>query len=252
MIMRSFWRKALLLISQVSVILAINCAGCTPLDVVSFDKIINRFRASLVKFDVAYPYGDQHDEFAKVAKDAVDTGDLFVGEVGIKDYAEKDNQELAERFELTKDDYPTAFLFVKNAEGKVDSFRFVGDFSAEKLKNFIRQKSGIYLPLPGCIEEFDLLVDKLLRSAKEDQKKVLREAEDLWDKVHGPKMHKRADIYVKIMRKIVDTDISFVTKEEQRLKKLSGGQITVEKKEEMEERLNILKSFSLQEEKEEL
>merc|ERR1712086_1013205 len=252
MIMRSFWRKALLLISQVSVILAINCAGCTPLDVVSFDKIINRFRASLVKFDVAYPYGDQHDEFAKVAKDAVDTGDLFVGEVGIKDYAEKDNQELAERFELTKDDYPSAFLFVKNAEGKVDSFRFAGDFSAEKLKNFIRQKSGIYLPLPGCIEEFDLLVDKLLRAASQDQKKVLREAEDLWDKIHGPKMHKRADIYVKIMKKIVDTDFSFVTKEEERLKKIKAGKIKPEKKEEMEERLNILKSFSLQEEKEEL
>merc|ERR1712106_386471 len=211
----TLWRLTLFLISQVSVSLAINCAGCTPLDVLSFDKIINRFRASLVKFDVAYPYGDQHDE-------------------------------------LTKDDYPTAFLFVKNAEGKVDSFRFAGDFSAEKLKNFIRQKSGIYLPLPGCIEEFDLLVDKLLRSGKEDQKKVLREAEDFWDKVHGPKMHKRADIYVKIMRKIVDTDISFVTKEEQRLKKLSGGKITLEKKEEMEERLNILKSFSLQEGKEEL
>merc|ERR1711892_858799 len=118
MIMRALW-TALLVISQVSGSLAINCAGCTPLDVLSFDKLINQFRASLVKFDVAYPYGDQHDEFAKVAKDAADAGDLFVGEVGIKDYAEK--------FELTKDYYPTAFLFVKNAEGKVDSFRFAGD-----------------------------------------------------------------------------------------------------------------------------
>merc|ERR1712086_116830 len=229
MIMRSFWRKALLLICHVSVSLAINCAGCTPLDVVSFDKIINRFRASLVKFNVAYPYGEEHDEFAKVAKDAADAGDLFVGEVGIKDYAEKDNQELAERFELTTDDYPSAFLFVKNTEGKVETFRFVGEFSAAKLKNFIRQKSGIYLPLPGCIEEFDLLVDKLLRSGKEDQKKILREAEDLWDKIHGPKMHKRADIYVKIMRKIVDTDFSFVTKEEERLKKIKAGKIKPEK-----------------------
>ena len=250
--MRTLWTVVLLIIYQVSVSFAINCAGCTPLDGLSFDKIISKFRASLVKFDVAYPYGDQHDEFAKVAKDAAEAGDLFVGEVGIKDYAEKDNMELAERFELTKDDYPSAFLFVNKKEGKVESFRFVGDFSAEKLKNFVRQKSGIYLPLPGCIEEFDLLVDKLLKSSKEDQKKVLREAEDLWDKVHGPKMHKRADIYVKIMRKIVDTDISFVKKEEERLKKITGGKITPEKKEEMEERLNILKSFSLQEVKEEL
>jgi len=235
-----------------AVTFAINCPGCTPLDGLSFDKIVHKFPASLVKFDVAYPYGDQHDEFAKVSKDAAEAGDLFIGEVGIKDYAEKDNQELAERFEVTKDDYPAAILFVKNNEGKVENFRFVGDFKAENLKKFVRQKSGIYLPLPGCIEEFDLLVDKLLKSPKDKQKKVLREAEDLWDKVHGPKMHKRADIYVKIMRKIVDTDISFVKKEGERLKKLTGGKITPEKKEEMEERLNILKSFSIEEAKEEL
>eukprot|EP00092_Neocalanus_flemingeri_P057274 GFUD01068023.1.p1 GENE.GFUD01068023.1~~GFUD01068023.1.p1 ORF type:complete len:222 (-),score=58.56 GFUD01068023.1:72-737(-) len=220
-------RVLLLLCFWSSVSFAINCPGCTPLDGLSFDKIVHKFRASLVKFDVAYPYGDQHDEFAKVAKDAAEVGDLFIGEVGIKDYAEKDNQELAERF--------------------------VGEFKADSLKNFLRQKSGIYLPLPGCIEEFDLLVDKLIKSSKEEQKKVLREAEDLWDKVHGPKMHKRADIYVKIMRKIVDIDISFVKKEEERLKKITGGKkITPEKKEEMEERLNILKSFSAQGVKEEL
>merc|ERR1719336_57271 len=96
---------------------ATNCAGCTPLDILSFDKIIHKFSASLVKFDVAYPYGDQHDEFAKVAKDAADVADLFVGEVGVKDYAEKDNQELADRFEVGKDDYPAVFLFVKNKDG---------------------------------------------------------------------------------------------------------------------------------------
>jgi len=251
MMMRGL-RIILLVTTQLSLTFAINCPGCTPLDVLSFDKIISKFRASLVKFDVAYPYGDEHEEFAKVAKDAAEAEDLFVGEVGIKDYAEKDNQELAARFELGKDDYPSAFLFVKNKEGKIENFRFSGKLSAEKLKNFVRQKSGIYLPLPGCIEEFDLLVDKLLRSTKEGQKEVLKEAEDLWDKTHGPKMHKRADIYVKIMRKIVDTDTSFVNKEEERLKKISGGKITAEKKEEMEERLNILKSFSLQEVKEEL
>merc|ERR1719435_379923 len=167
--MRRILSLALLVISQVCVSVGMNCAGCTPLDVLSFDKIISKFRASLVKFDVAYPYGDEHEEFAKVAKDVAEVEDLFVGEVGIKDYADKDNQDLAARFELGKDDYPSAFLFVKNNEGKVESFRFTGKLSAEKLKNFERQKSGISLPLPGCIEEFDLLVDKLLRSSKDEK-----------------------------------------------------------------------------------
>merc|ERR1712215_323717 len=236
----------------ITVTLAINCPGCTPLDILSFDKIISKFKASLVKFDVAYPYGDQHEEVAKFAKDAAVAGDLFVGEVGIKDYAEKENQDLAERFGVTKDDYPTAILFVKNAEGKLEHFRFVGELKVESLKNFVRQKSGIYLPLPGCIEAFDLLVDKLLKASNEEEKTVLREAEDLWDTMKGAQMQKRADIYVKIMRKIVDTDITFVKKEVQRLKKLTGGKITAEKKEEMEERLNILKSFNAEQVKDEL
>ena len=44
------------------------------------------YRVSLVKFDVAYPYGDKHDEFAKVALDGAEIDELFIGEVGIKDY----------------------------------------------------------------------------------------------------------------------------------------------------------------------
>ena len=45
---------------------ATNCKGCTPLDVLSFDKIVDKFQASLVKFDVPFPYGDKQDVFAKV------------------------------------------------------------------------------------------------------------------------------------------------------------------------------------------
>ncbi len=75
----------------------INCPGCTPMDVFTFDKLVNRFRFSLVKLDAAYPYGKKHEDFARVAKEAAKIGDLLVGEVGIKDYGEKDNELLAER-----------------------------------------------------------------------------------------------------------------------------------------------------------
>jgi endoplasmic reticulum protein 29 len=57
---------ALFLFSAAKEAAATNCKGCTPLDSVSFDKLVNAFRVALVKFDVAYPYGDKHDEFAKV------------------------------------------------------------------------------------------------------------------------------------------------------------------------------------------
>ena len=228
--------------------LAINCAGCTPLDEISFDKIVNKFKASLIKFDVAYPYGEEHEAFATIAKDSLDSEDLFIGEVGVKDYAERDNERLAERFGVSKEDFPAVVLFVQVEGGKEGSllhYRFGDKLTADGLKKFVRQKSGIYLSLPGCIEQFDKLVDKLLAAPESDRQAVLKEAEDLWDKTHGPRMAKRADIYVKLMRKVVAAGPGFVAKETQRVKKLLGGKISVEKKEELEEKSNILKSFSV-------
>ena len=228
--------------------LAINCAGCTPLDEISFDKILNKFKASLIKFDVAYPYGEEHDAFAQIAKESLDVGDLFIGEVGVKDYAERDNERLAERFDVSKEDFPAVILFVQEGEGGKEGnllhFRYGEKLTADGLKSFIRQ-NGIYLSLPGCIEEFDKLVDKLLSAPESDKQSVLKEAEALWDKTHGPRMAKRADIYVKLMRKVVATGPSFVAKEAQRVKKLLGGKISADKKEELEEKSNILKSFSV-------
>ena len=232
-----------LLLFTASTSLAINCPGCTPLDELSFDKLISKFYASLIKFDVAYPYGDEHEEFAKIAKEAAESPDLFIGEVGIKDYADRDNEALKKRFNINKDDYPVAILFVHNKDEILEKYTYDGKFTAEDLKKFVRKNSGIYLPLPGCIEEFDKLVDKLLVVSKDERAGVLKEAEVLWDKTHGPRMSKRADIYVKIMRKIVDSDTDFVTKEVERVNKLLKGKVSAEKKEELEEKMNILKSF---------
>ena len=233
-----------LLLFTASTSLAINCPGCTPLDELSFDKLISKFYASLIKFDVAYPYGDEHEEFAKIAKEAAESPDLFIGEVGIKDYADRDNEALKKRFNINKDDYPVAILFVHNKDEKIlEKYTYDGKFTAEDLKKFVRKNSGIYLPLPGCIEEFDKLVDKLLVVSKDERAGVLTEAEVLWDKTHGPRMSKRADIYVKIMRKIVDSDTDFVTKEVERVNKLLKGKVSADKKEELEEKMNILKSF---------
>jgi len=222
-----------------------NCAGCTPLDTLAFDKIINAFPVSLVKFDVAYPYGDNHDEFAKVSKDAASVERLFIGEVGIKDYGEKDNEDLAARFGIKKDDYPVAVVFTKGEAGEMKHVKFTGKFKAEDLKTFVRKESGVYLPLIGCIEEFDKLADELLAAPAKARSEVVKRAEDAWDKAEGLKNQKRAEIYVKIMRKVADLGVEFIKTEDARVKKVMDGKVSKEKKEELEERLNILKSFSL-------
>ena len=95
-------------------------------DSLSFDKLLKKFKVSIVKFDVAYPYGDKHEQFGKFSQDAAEIEDLFVGDVGIKDYGDKDNGDLAERFNVKKDDYPVVILFQKDIQsGKLKDFRYV-------------------------------------------------------------------------------------------------------------------------------
>ena len=49
---------------------------------------------------------------------------MLAGEVGIKDYGDKDNEELGQRFKVIKDDYPVVFLFV-NENGERKEYRWV-------------------------------------------------------------------------------------------------------------------------------
>ncbi len=241
----------LALSSAVPSSLAINCKGCTPLDNLTFDKMIRSFPYSLVKFDTAYPYGDKHEEFAKVAVDGAEVADLFVGEVGIKDYGEKDNEDLGNRYGIKKDDYPAVMLFKRAKDGsdEVEEFQFAGeDFTAANLKNFLRQKTGVYLPLAGCIESLDAVADRMLGADKKDWEKMAKEAEEEAAKV-PEKSRKRAETYVKIVRKIISDGEEFVKKETDRTKKLLDGKITEAKRTELQEKINILRSFTRVEEK---
>lgn len=90
------------------------CPACVQLSDYTFDKILNKFPVTMVKFDVAFPYGDKHEAFAAVAKDMVNLDDALAAEVPVKDYGEKDNEELAKRYYSFILITNTAFVFEKN------------------------------------------------------------------------------------------------------------------------------------------
>lgn len=93
--------------------------GFVELDDFSFDKVIKKFDAVLVKFDVAYPYGDKHEAFAKFAEQlTVHIDNFLVATVGIKDYGERENSNLAERFNVGTE-YPVIKLF---RNGNIDKW----------------------------------------------------------------------------------------------------------------------------------
>ncbi|XP_059490427.1 endoplasmic reticulum resident protein 29 [Neocloeon triangulifer] len=221
--------------------LHVQAKGSVSLDTYTFDKLISKFKATLVKFDIAYPYGTKHDEFAKVAEASHLLPDLLVADVGVKDYGDNDNSDLAKKYDVKKENYPVVKLFV---QGKAEPIDFTSkDFTAEELKKFIRSNSGVYIGLPGCLESFDALATEFVTSDVAKRKTILRKAEDLWDTATGKSEQKAAEMYVKTMRKVIEKGDEFVTNELKRVQNLMQGKVSNDKKQDMSYRLNILQSF---------
>ncbi|XP_063219382.1 endoplasmic reticulum resident protein 29 [Bacillus rossius redtenbacheri] len=223
---------------------AVTCKGCVSLDSHSFDKVVPKFKAAIVKFDVAYPYGAKHDEFAKVAESASTISDLLFAEVGVKDYGEKENTDLATRYNVKKDDFPVVKLFVA---GK-DPYTFTdSDFTEDNLKKFIHSKSGIRIRLPGCLDEFDNLALQFMTANDDQRKSLWQKGEKLMSKISNEREKKAAEMYVKTMHRVLEKGNDFVGNELKRLEKLTKSKISEEKREGMQQRLNILRSFEHEE-----
>lgn len=156
------------------------CKGCLEVGEFNFYKIIPKFEAVLVKFDVAYPYGEKHDIFAKVAEEIIDNKNFILAQVPIKDYGEKENEEFGKKFGITKEDVPALRLFV---QGEDEPFIFDKNlpWTEENVKKFVKEHTTIYLGLPGCLEAFDKLAAKFITS--KNKEKVLQETENATKKL---------------------------------------------------------------------
>ncbi|CAN7938834.1 unnamed protein product [Ixodes hexagonus] len=221
--------------------LASTTKGSVPLLTSTFDKIVPKFKVTLVKFDVTYPYGEKHDEFVKVAEESQNTPDFLVAEVGVQDYGDKENMDLAERFGVKKDDFPVLKLFVS---GQSDPVTYDGEFKADDIKGFVRKHSGVKLQLKHCLAAFDSLASQFM--AAEDassQEAHLAEAKKLQGTLEKEADKKSADVYIKMMQKVLERGKAFVKSEAERVKNIRNGKITSTKKEELQGRLNIIGSF---------
>lgn len=91
----------------------------------------------MVKFDIPYPYGDKDEEFGKVAQ-VLKNEDILVAEVGIYEYGDKQNLDVAERFGVKKDDFPVVKLFYGNDIENPVTFPATEEFKADQLKRFLK------------------------------------------------------------------------------------------------------------------
>ncbi|XP_059620237.1 protein windbeutel [Phlebotomus argentipes] len=221
------------------------CKGCVELDEITFDKLIRRFPVTVVKFDVAYPYGNNHEAFSSFALDVADVDDLLVGLVGIKDYGEKDNAELGKLYKATEKDLPVIKLIKRDDPRKwIDYKPSALTVSAEDLKAFVRDNSDLYIGLAGCLQEFDQLAGRFMDALAVDEKsaqEVLQDAQEEEKKFNGEENSGR--MYIAIMQRILEKGAEFIASERERVKSLQGKKVSAGKKVLLEHRMNILAAF---------
>ena len=82
----------------------------------TFDRIIDGTKSVIVRFDKEYSYGDEHDAWKDfAAKVGESSADLLVADVGVSEYGDKDNADLAERYAIKTDDFPQYRLCARRA-----------------------------------------------------------------------------------------------------------------------------------------
>ncbi|XP_054167972.1 endoplasmic reticulum resident protein 29-like [Oppia nitens] len=212
------------------------------LDSITFDKIIAKFKTAVIKFDIPYPYGEKHEEFQKVAKLATNS-DLLMAEVGVNEFADKQNLDLAKRFAIIRDDFPVLLLF--NNGNVENGIRYNGHYIADDIKRFVRYHSGIKIPLNMCLEELDVFAEQFMDQTitNENRLELLEQTKQQMKQMTNEEHHKLAQIYVQIMEKILQNGNVFIQNEIQRLNGIVLQKMTNEKRDQIKGKINILFSF---------
>lgn len=182
----------------------------------------------------------------KFANQVKNTPDLLVAEIGVKDYGEKENEDLAQKYGVKKEDFPAVKLFLNGNLEKPIVFDDK-DFKVDNLKRFITQKTNVKFLLDDCLAEFDDIAIKFAEKSttKDQQKKLLEEAKKKEAALTKEADKKSAKVYVKLMEKAVERGNIFFESENERVKNILSGKIADAKKSELQGRLNILNSFLL-------
>jgi len=226
---------------------ATHVKGSIELDAWTFNKVVGGERDVLVKFDKDYAYGDKEDAFKEVCKRIGEAdASMFVGVVAVQEYGDKLNEDLAARFGVKKDNFPVYKLFKKGSTTPVD---YKGEVTANALTLFLKSEAGLYLSLPGCLQEFDRLAQSFMTSS--DRAAVKAQAETAAAGLTASAEQESGKYYVLLMKKILEKGDGFVTLEMARVNKLiAGSAITEAKKGFFNRRLNILPSFKASDKKE--
>ena len=105
--------------------------------------------------------------------------------------------------------------------------------------------TGLWLGLPGCLEQFDSHVKVFIQASESNRIEIAKRAEEEAKELQTDAQKLAGEMYAKTMWKIIEKGWGFVKQEKERLEKLQSGKISDKKKEQIGNRLNILTQFSL-------
>jgi hypothetical protein len=269
---------ALLLLARCGESVAVK-RGALKLDNYTFDKMAMAPGLNLiVKVDKLYGYGSWEvfhnlcDMIHKVPNTLLADVPVTLAErdAEVPIHLPPENDEITTRYGITMQDFPAYLLFPANNKDLMKPIMFRDGFAdpdAKKPKTWdddedgqwerpvIRllnienvatwlKTHGIVLPAIGTIDDLDDLVEKFMRTEKNDERKtIMAEATVLAEGKHvaDPK----APIYLKIMKKVLDTDDEYVDKELARVERVLGasGEMKKEQKRVMLTKQKVLEVF---------
>jgi endoplasmic reticulum protein 29 len=233
--------RLLLAVLSVALVAGTDVKGAVNLDSLTFDKLVGGSFDVFLKFDKQYPYGDKEDEWKSFAGRVgeLTQPELLIAQVGVQDYGDKLNDDLRERFNVDAENYPVFFLFKK---GTKEPIKYTGEVTADALSAFLVGQLGIYIGLPGCVEELDKLAKGFATSSKDEQAQRLSKAEEVVSTLKDDEKS-NGQVYINIMKKVQEKGEAYPKAEQSRVEKLVQSKITEEKKKTMRTKLNILPSF---------
>lgn len=205
-----------------------------------FSQVIPRFNESLVLF-----HGWANDgEIVTVSKRYRHNDDILFAYVD----ANEDDAPLVKKFNIDVKNLPALKLYKEFGRTDVS---FSGEWKTDNIIKWLVKNSDLTLTLPSCIRSLDEMARSFIRSEPSSRAKILEEAKREAAKFSSDKEENiSAQVYLKLMRRIIERGSIFLASEETRVNNLISSKITETKKNELQVRLNIIQSFKFEPEQE--